>query len=112
MEENNKKEVIIRKIALQNFIEKLVSVYNSGADYVDIIGTPDENQDTIGIVVHEEYLSKDELEMELILDDEEEEIESMSKVWYEDEDEKPYTKINPLTGDIIPLSDEDINDLI
>ena len=56
MEENNKKkEVIIRKIALQNFIEKLVSVYNSGADYVDIIGTPDENQDTIGIVVHEEY---------------------------------------------------------
>lgn len=100
MEENNKKkEVIIRKIALQNFIEKLVSVYNSGADYVDIIGTPDENQDTIGIVVHEEYLSKDELEIEFITDDDEEE-------------EEPYTKIDPLTGDIIPLSDEDINDLI
>jgi hypothetical protein len=100
MEENNKKkEVIIRKIALQNFIEKLVSVYNSGADYVDIIGTPDENQDTIGIVVHEEYLSKDELEIEFIADD-------------EDEEEEPYTKIDPLTGNIIPLSDEDINDLI
>jgi hypothetical protein len=99
MEENNKKkEVIIRKIALQNFIEKLVSVYNSGADYVDIIGTPDENQDTIGIVVHEEYLSKDELEIEFIAD--------------EDEEEEPYTKIDPLTGNIIPLSDEDINDLI
>jgi hypothetical protein len=92
MEENNKKEVIIRKIALQNFIEKLVSVYNSGADYVDIIGTPDENQDTIGIVVHEEYLSKDELEIEFISDDEEEEY------------------IEP-TNDK-PLSDEDINDLI
>lgn len=98
-ENNNKKEVIIRKIALQNFIEKLVSVYNSGADYVDIIGTPDENQDTIGIVVHEEYLSKDELEIEFIADD-------------EDEEEEPYTKIDPLTGNIIPLSDEDINDLI
>lgn len=93
MEENNKKkEVIIRKIALQNFIEKLVSVYNSGADYVDIIGTPDDNQDTIGIVVHEEYLSKDELEIEFISDDEEEEY------------------IEP-TNDK-PLSDEDINDLI
>jgi hypothetical protein len=93
MEENNKKkEVIIRKIALQNFIEKLVSVYNSGADYVDIIGTPDENQDTIGIVVHEEYLSKDELEIEFITDDEEEEYI-----------EPPNDK---------PLSDEDINDLI
>jgi hypothetical protein len=101
MEENNKKkEVILRKIALQKFIETLVNVYNSGADYVDIIGTPDENQDTIGIVVHEEYLSKDELEIEFIADDEDE------------EEEEPYTKIDPLTGNIIPLSDEDINDLI
>ena len=102
MEENNKKkEVILRKIALQKFIETLVNVYNSGADYVDIIGTPDENQDTIGIVVHEEYLSKDDIEIELVLDDE------------EDEEEEPYTKIDPLTGNIIPpLSDEDINDLI
>jgi hypothetical protein len=94
MEENNKKkEVIIRKIALQNFIEKLVSVYNSGADYVDIIGTPDENQDTIGIVVHEEYLSKDELEIEFITD--------------EDEEEEYIEPTNDK-----PLSDEDINDLI
>jgi len=95
MEENNKKkEVILRKIALQKFIETLVSVYNSGADYVDIIGTPDENQDTIGIVVHEEYLSKDDIEIELVLDDEDEEEEN----------------IEP-TNDK-PLSDEDINDLI
>ena len=100
MEENNKKkEVILRKIALQKFIETLVNVYNSGADYVDIIGTPDENQDTIGIVVHEEYLSKDDMMIEFIADEDEEE-------------EEPYTKIDPLTGNIIPLSDEDINDLI
>jgi hypothetical protein len=102
MEENNKKkEVILRKIALQKFIETLVDVYNSGADYVDIIGTPDENQDTIGIVVHEEYLSKDDMMIEFIADDED-----------ENEEEEPYTKIDPLTGNIIPLSDEDINDLI
>ena len=101
MEENNKKkEVILRKIALQKFIETLVDVYNSGADYVDIVGTPDENQDTIGIVVHEEYLSKDDMQIEFISDEDEE------------EEEEPYTKIDPLTGNIIPLSDEDINDLI
>ena len=101
MEENNKKkEVILRKIALQKFIETLVDVYNSGADYVDIVGTPDENQDTIGIVVHEEYLSKDDMQIEFISDEEDE------------EEEEPFTKIDPLTGNIIPLSDEDINDLI
>ena len=101
MEENNKKkEVILRKIALQKFIETLVNVYNSGADYVDIIGTPDENQDTIGIVVHEDYLSKDDMMIEFIADED------------ENEEEEPYTKIDPLTGNIIPLSDEDINDLI
>jgi hypothetical protein len=95
MEENNKKkEVILRKIALQKFIETLVDVYNSGADYVDIIGTPDENQDTIGIVVHEEYLSKDDMQIEFIVDDEEDE-------------EEEYIEPNDK-----PLSDEDINDLI
>ena len=87
MEENNKNKVVIRKIALQVFIETFVNVYNSGADYVDIIGSNDENQDTIGIVVHEEYLSKEEHEIELIPDDEDE--------------------LNDK-----PLSDEDINDLI
>ena len=94
MEENNKKkEVILRKIALQKFIETLVDVYNSGADYVDIVGTPDENQDTIGIVVHEEYLSKDDMQIEFISD--------------EDEEEEEYIEPNDK-----PLSDEDINDLI
>lgn len=86
MEENNENKVVIRKIALQVFIETLVNVYNSGADYVDIIGSNDENQDTIGIVVHEEYLSKEEHEIELIPDEDE---------------------LNDK-----PLSDEDINDLI
>jgi hypothetical protein len=94
MEENNKKkEVILRKIALQKFIETLVDVYNSGADYVDIVGTPDENQDTIGIVVHEEYLSKDDMQIEFISD--------------EDDEEEEYIEPNDK-----PLSDEDINDLI
>jgi hypothetical protein len=87
MEEKNKKEIILRKIALQKFIETLVNIYNSGADYVDIIGTPDDNQDIISIVVHEEYLSKDEDEIEFI----------------DEEEEEPNNK---------PLSDEDINELI
>ena len=108
-ENNNKKEIVIRKIALQAFIETLVNVYNSGADYVDIIGSPDEKQDTIGIVVHEDYLSKDDQTIELISDDEDEE---QNIIEFLTDDGEPYTKIDPLTGNIIPLSDEDINDLI
>jgi hypothetical protein len=42
----------------------------------------------------------DDVEIEFIIDDEDQ------------EEEEPYTKIDPLTGNIIPLSDEDINDLI
>jgi hypothetical protein len=100
------KQVVLRKIALQPFIETLVNVYNSGADYIDLVGTPEETQDVISIVVHQDYISEaeeGEESLELIIEDDED----------EDEEEPPYTKIDPLTGNIIPpLSDEDINDLI
>lgn len=87
MEENkDKKQVVLRKISLKAFIDTLVEVYNSGADYIDLIGTPDDGQDTIGIIVHQEYLNVDNDEIELI--DDEEEIDNT------------------------PLSDKDINDLI
>lgn len=94
MEENNNKGLVLRKIELKVFIDTLVEVYNSGADYIDIVGNPEENQDTIGIVVHEEYMNADHEEMEVI--DEEEELF--------EEDLEPKKDI--------PLSDEDINELI
>jgi hypothetical protein len=100
------KQVVLRKIALQPFIETLVNVYNSGADYIDLVGTPEETQDVISIVVHQDYISEaeeGEESLEIIIEDDED----------EEEDEEPYTKIDPLTGNIIPpLSDEDINELI
>jgi hypothetical protein len=75
---------IARKIDLHSFIQTLIKVYNSGADYIDLIGKSEETSDTVSIVVHEDYLSDEE---------EEEDIDDDA--------------INDS-----PLSDENINDLI
>lgn len=89
MEEKDNKKVILRKIALKTFIETLVNVYNSGADYIDLVGNNNKEQDTIGIIVTDEYMSDDDESIELI-PDEEEEIEEEPK----------------------KLSDKDLDDLI
>lgn len=82
----NNKEVRFRKINLQFLIETLTHIYDAGADYVDIVGTQDDVQDTINIIVQEEYMTEEPI------DEEEEDIPN---------DDVP-TK----------LSDEDINNLI
>ena len=41
-------------------MEILSELYNEGADYVDISGMPDEDQDVISIFVREEYMNQDE----------------------------------------------------
>jgi hypothetical protein len=79
----NNKEVRFRKINLQFLIETLTHIYDAGADYVDIIGIQDDVQDTINIVVQEEYMNTEENEEE------------------ENDDDDNDT-----------LSDEDINNLI
>jgi hypothetical protein len=56
------KEVRLRKIPLSVLIQALMDVYNTGVDYIDLIGKPDEEQDTIGIAFCEEYMSKEEEE--------------------------------------------------
>jgi len=55
----SKKAVRFQKIPLKELLETLQTVYNQGADYIDISGIPDEQQDVIGIHVLEEYLSDD-----------------------------------------------------
>ena len=82
----NNKEIRFRKINLQLLIETLTHIYDAGADYVDIVGMQDDVQDTINIIVQEEYMTEEPIE-------EEEE---------EDIPDEPQT----------PLSDEDINNLI
>ncbi len=81
----NNKEVRFRKINLQFLIETLTHIYDAGADYVDIVGTQDDVQDTINIIVQEEYMTEERIE-------EEEDIP---------DDDEPQK-----------LSDEDINNLI
>ena len=82
----NNGELRFRKISLRLLLDTLTHIWNSGADYVDIIGIRGDEQDVINIVVQEDYMTDEELEEY----DEEENDE---------EDEAP-------------LSDEDINNLI
>ena len=58
MERSN--EVRLKKIPLRAFLEALTDIYERGVDYVDIIGVPGEEQDSIGISVKEEYFAKEE----------------------------------------------------
>ena len=85
MKRQNNKEIRFRKINLQMLIETLTHIYDAGADYVDIVGMQDDVQDTINIIVQEEYMTEEPLEEEPL----------------EEDDDEPQT-----------LSDEDINNLI
>lgn len=51
--------VILRKIPLEGFITMLDELYQKGADFIDIIGKPDKEQDIISIVVRYEYIDPD-----------------------------------------------------
>ena len=69
------------------FIDILHDAWNKGADYIDIIGVPDQVQDNIAVAIREEYMHvnpEDEFEVDV-------------------EIEKPKDK---------DLSDEDLNQLI
>jgi hypothetical protein len=50
-----KEKVTLRKIPIRILIDTLVEIYEKGADYIDIVGIPDDTQDEIGITVREEY---------------------------------------------------------
>ena len=58
----NSKEVRFRKISLRLLLDTLTHIWNSGADYVDIIGIRGDEQDVINIVVQEDYMTDEELE--------------------------------------------------
>jgi len=80
--------VIFKKIPLEVFINILQDAWNKGADYIDIIGVPDQVQDNIAVAIREEYMNvnpEDEFEVDVELE--------------HPEDEKD-------------LSDEDLNQLI
>lgn len=76
-----------RKISLELLLDTLTHIWDSGADYVDIIGIQGDEQDVINIVVKEDYMSDD--------------IEEYEEEYEEDDNDNTN-----------PLTDEDINNLI
>ena len=60
MEKKNNKIITLQKIPIKNLMEILSELYNDGADFIDISGMPDEDQDVISIFVREEYMNQDE----------------------------------------------------
>lgn len=96
-----KKEIRLRKIPLQSFLDALIEIYNMGVDYIDIVGTPDEIQDTIGIMFSNDYFSKEDRE----------------DLYEKDEGDvtpppPPPTQTNNESKINIKLSDEDLNQLL
>lgn len=89
--ENKKIDVRLNKIPIKLLVEALMGLYDDGVDYVDILGINNEDQDTIGLIVKKEYLSK-----------------------IEDEEEKPsLSNKNSIENTFnIKLSDEDLNQLL
>ena len=54
------REVTFKKIPLKVLIDILQDAWDTGADYVDIIGIADVIQDEIAIVVKEEYITEED----------------------------------------------------
>lgn len=80
--ENKDSELRLKKIPLKTFLDALMDIYNRGVDFIDIIGMPGEEQDSIGIAIKEEYFSKDDISDE----EEEEDREIKSSKDLSDED--------------------------
>ncbi len=52
--------ITLQKIPLKRLLDTLQEIYDQGADYIDISGIPDVEQDIIGIHVREDYMSDEE----------------------------------------------------
>ena len=91
----DKNQVRLKKIPIAVFLKALMDIYESGVDYVDIIGVPGEEQDTIGIAFSDDYMSKAESEDDDINNENDSNIEQL-------EEEIKNIK----------LSDEDLNQLL
>lgn len=60
-----------KKIPLKVFLDILHDAWEKGADYVDIVGIPDEVQDNIAVAIREEYMNvnpEDEFEIDVELE--------------------------------------------
>ena len=51
------KQIRLRKVPLEEFIDVLLDLYNLGVCYIDIIGNVGEKIDHVGIFVEEQYIN-------------------------------------------------------
>lgn len=91
MENDNK--LTIKKVQLNHFIETLVDLYDKGVDFIDIIGTVNDKQDSVGISFCREYMNPE---------------------YVKNFDSIPVTKKKPTVPKKVKtkLSDDDLNQLI
>lgn len=81
------KEVVLKKIPLRVLLDILQDAWEKGANYIDIVGNPDEVQDTIAIAIKHEYFIEnpgDVFEVDVELEDEEDEEEGDKNITDED----------------------------
>lgn len=52
-------ELKIRKVHLNTLIQILVDLYDRGVEYIDIIGSLDDKQDTIGLSYNKGYMMEE-----------------------------------------------------
>lgn len=51
--------VVFQKIPLEGFIDTLITLFDKGALYIDLAGTPNEDQDMMSIFVRVEYIDEE-----------------------------------------------------
>lgn len=54
-----KNQIRLKKIPIEVMVDVLINLFDKGVDYIDIIGTPNEEQDTIAITFCKEYMSEE-----------------------------------------------------
>lgn len=85
-----KNQLAIKKVHLSTLMEMLTELYNKGVDYIDILGTLDDTQDSIGIGFCKEYMNEE----------------------FRSNFDKMEIKIAPKNNINVEPSDEDFNQLI
>ena len=53
-----KKEFKIQMVHLESFISLLMDVYEQGVDFIDIVGFPNNSEDTLRIVMRDEVIGE------------------------------------------------------
>lgn len=105
--EDGREKVRLRKIPTSLLLEILSDLFEQGVDFIDIVGTPDAIQDSIGISFTQEYMS---LEAHFPKDETEESGDGEDN---DDDDDEALAPPEIIRSFNIDLSNEDdINQLL